>query len=131
MKFLNFSCSLLRFSECANFTYLAFFWFPLRKQRVVILQSSVLGIKIRRANIALPCSGFQFLIISGLIAERALLERRLEEAHIHLAEIKTSWSDKIAILETQVSDIMVFSKYSPRELLFILLNLYIFRRLAV
>lgn len=39
---------------------------------------------------------------TGLIAERALLERRLEEAHIHLSEIKTTWSNKIAILETQV-----------------------------
>lgn len=39
----------------------------------------------------------------GLVAERALLERRLEEAHLHLSEIKTSWSTKIAILETQVS----------------------------
>ncbi|XP_017773071.1 PREDICTED: golgin subfamily A member 1 isoform X2 [Nicrophorus vespilloides] len=35
-------------------------------------------------------------------AERKLLEQRLEEAHIHLADIKTSWSDKIASLETQV-----------------------------
>lgn len=35
--------------------------------------------------------------------ERKLLEQRLEEAHLHLADIKTSWSDKIASLETQVS----------------------------
>lgn len=35
-------------------------------------------------------------------AERKLLEQRLEEAHLHLADIKTSWSDKIASLETQV-----------------------------
>ncbi|XP_019871263.1 golgin subfamily A member 1 [Aethina tumida] len=34
--------------------------------------------------------------------ERKLLEQRLEEAHLHLADIKTSWSDKIASLETQV-----------------------------
>ncbi|XKL68712.1 hypothetical protein PGB90_006481 [Kerria lacca] len=40
--------------------------------------------------------------VRSLIAERALLERRLEEAHIHLSEIKTTWSNKIAILETQV-----------------------------
>ncbi|XP_065214124.1 golgin subfamily A member 1-like isoform X1 [Planococcus citri] len=40
--------------------------------------------------------------VGSLIAERALLERRLEEAHIHLSEIKTSWSNKIATLETQV-----------------------------
>lgn len=35
--------------------------------------------------------------------ERKLLEQRLEEAHLHLADIKTSWSDKIAALETQVN----------------------------
>uniref|UniRef100_A0A1Y1KKE2 Uncharacterized protein n=1 Tax=Photinus pyralis TaxID=7054 RepID=A0A1Y1KKE2_PHOPY len=34
--------------------------------------------------------------------ELKLLEQRLEEAHLHLADIKTSWSDKIASLETQV-----------------------------
>ncbi|VEN39077.1 unnamed protein product [Callosobruchus maculatus] len=34
--------------------------------------------------------------------ERRLLEQRLEEAHLHLTDIKTSWSDKIASLETQV-----------------------------
>ncbi|XP_045470637.1 golgin subfamily A member 1 isoform X2 [Harmonia axyridis] len=37
-----------------------------------------------------------------LISERKLLEQRLEEAHVHLADIKTSWSDKITSLETQV-----------------------------
>ncbi|KAK9870440.1 hypothetical protein WA026_008008 [Henosepilachna vigintioctopunctata] len=36
------------------------------------------------------------------ISERRLLEQRLEEAHVHLADIKTSWSDKITSLETQV-----------------------------
>lgn len=35
--------------------------------------------------------------------ERKLLEQRLEETHLHLADIKTSWSDKIASLETQVN----------------------------
>lgn len=35
-------------------------------------------------------------------SERKLLEQRLEEAHLHLADIKTSWSDKISSLETQV-----------------------------
>lgn len=38
----------------------------------------------------------------ALLSERTLLEQRLEEAHFHLAEIKTSWSEKIAALETQV-----------------------------
>nr|XP_023015103.1 golgin subfamily A member 1 [Leptinotarsa decemlineata] len=37
-----------------------------------------------------------------LVSERKLLEQRLEEAHLHLADIKTSWSDKISSLETQV-----------------------------
>ncbi|XP_066139254.1 golgin subfamily A member 1 isoform X2 [Euwallacea fornicatus] len=35
-------------------------------------------------------------------SEKKLLEQRLEEAHLQLANIKTSWSDKIASLETQV-----------------------------
>lgn len=39
-------------------------------------------------------------------SERKLLEQRLEEAHLHLADIKTSWSDKIASLETQVRHFM-------------------------
>lgn len=42
--------------------------------------------------------------------ERKLLEQRLEEAHLHLAEIKTSWSDKIASLETQVTTV-IFKNY--------------------
>lgn len=41
-----------------------------------------------------------------LNSERKLLEQRLEEAHIHLADIKTSWSDKIASLETQVKHLL-------------------------
>ncbi|XP_025831687.1 golgin subfamily A member 1-like [Agrilus planipennis] len=39
---------------------------------------------------------------SNGLQERKLLEQRLEEVHLHLADIKTSWSDKIASLETQV-----------------------------
>lgn len=43
--------------------------------------------------------------------ERKLLEQRLEEAHLHLADIKTSWSDKISSLETQVAlDLYCLSK---------------------
>lgn len=38
----------------------------------------------------------------ALLGERALLERRLEEAHVHLTDIKASWSAQIASLETQV-----------------------------
>ncbi|XP_014611276.1 PREDICTED: golgin subfamily A member 1 isoform X2 [Polistes canadensis] len=40
--------------------------------------------------------------IADLMRERTLLDRKLEEAHLHLSDIKTSWSGKIASLETQV-----------------------------
>ncbi|KAL6437128.1 hypothetical protein ACFW04_005013 [Cataglyphis niger] len=40
--------------------------------------------------------------IADLMRERTLLERKLEEAHLHLSDIKTCWSGKISSLETQV-----------------------------
>ena len=40
--------------------------------------------------------------VADLMRERTFLERKLEEAHLHLSEIKTSWSGKISSLETQV-----------------------------
>lgn len=40
--------------------------------------------------------------VQKLLGERALFERRLEEAHLHLSQIKSSWSTKIEALETQV-----------------------------
>lgn len=40
--------------------------------------------------------------VANLMRERTLLERKLEEAHLHLFDIKTSWSEKISNLETQV-----------------------------
>lgn len=40
--------------------------------------------------------------VHALLAERVLLERKLEEAHLHLSDIKSSWSGKISSLETQV-----------------------------
>jgi len=40
--------------------------------------------------------------VQALLNERIFLERRLEEAHLHLSDIKSSWSEKIASLETQV-----------------------------
>ncbi|KAK0096205.1 hypothetical protein PV326_006125 [Microctonus aethiopoides] len=40
--------------------------------------------------------------IADLMRERTLLERKLEEAHLHLSDIKTSWSGTISSLETQV-----------------------------
>ncbi|XP_043476794.1 golgin subfamily A member 1 [Leptopilina heterotoma] len=40
--------------------------------------------------------------IADLMRERTLLERKLEETHLHLSDIKTSWSGKISSLETQV-----------------------------
>lgn len=35
--------------------------------------------------------------------ERKLLEQRLEEAHLHLSDIKSTWSVQNLALETQVS----------------------------
>ncbi|KAL0273780.1 UNVERIFIED_CONTAM: hypothetical protein PYX00_006375 [Menopon gallinae] len=40
--------------------------------------------------------------VQALLAERSLMERRLEEAHLYLSEIKSNWSNTIASLETQV-----------------------------
>ncbi|KAJ8679471.1 hypothetical protein QAD02_015258 [Eretmocerus hayati] len=40
--------------------------------------------------------------VADLMRERALLERKLEETHLHLSDIKTSWAGKISSLETQV-----------------------------
>ncbi|XP_034934379.1 golgin subfamily A member 1 [Chelonus insularis] len=40
--------------------------------------------------------------IADLMRERTLLERKLEETHLHLSDIKTSWSATISSLETQV-----------------------------
>uniref|UniRef100_A0A1B6DB84 Uncharacterized protein n=1 Tax=Clastoptera arizonana TaxID=38151 RepID=A0A1B6DB84_9HEMI len=40
--------------------------------------------------------------VQALLGERTLLERRLEETHVHLSNIKESWSAQIAALETQV-----------------------------
>lgn len=48
-----------------------------------------------------------------LVSERKLLEQRLEEAHLHLTDIKTSWSDKIASLETQVAFIYFIYLITP------------------
>lgn len=41
--------------------------------------------------------------VQRLLAERQLLEQRLEEAHLHLADIKSTWSAQNLALETQVS----------------------------
>lgn len=38
-----------------------------------------------------------------LIAERRMLEQRLEEAHMQLSDIKSTWSAQNLALETQVS----------------------------
>lgn len=43
-----------------------------------------------------------------LLTERKMLEQRLEEAHLHLADIKTSWCEKISSLETQVFGIFIY-----------------------
>jgi golgin subfamily A protein 1 len=39
--------------------------------------------------------------VQALLNEWILLEQRLEEAHLHLSDIKSSLSEKIASLETQ------------------------------
>lgn len=41
--------------------------------------------------------------IQALIQERKLLEQHLEEAHLQLSDIKSSWSGQNLALETQVS----------------------------
>uniref|UniRef100_A0A182QPN8 GRIP domain-containing protein n=1 Tax=Anopheles farauti TaxID=69004 RepID=A0A182QPN8_9DIPT len=41
--------------------------------------------------------------VQALLQERDLLEQRLEAAHLHLSDIKTSWSIQNMSLETQVS----------------------------
>uniref|UniRef100_A0A182MUY7 GRIP domain-containing protein n=1 Tax=Anopheles culicifacies TaxID=139723 RepID=A0A182MUY7_9DIPT len=41
--------------------------------------------------------------VQCLLQERELLEQRLEAAHMHLSDIKTSWSVQNMTLETQVS----------------------------
>lgn len=38
-----------------------------------------------------------------LLQEKKLLEQRLEEAHLHLIDIKSNWSNKNLSLETQLS----------------------------
>lgn len=38
-----------------------------------------------------------------LLQERKLLEQRLEEAHLHLFDIKSNWSNQNLALETQLS----------------------------
>lgn len=41
--------------------------------------------------------------IQALVQERKLLEQNLEEAHLQLSDIKSSWSGQNMALETQVS----------------------------
>lgn len=41
--------------------------------------------------------------VQRLLAERRTLEQRLEEAHLHLSDIKSTWSAQNLALETQVS----------------------------
>lgn len=41
--------------------------------------------------------------VKALLQERKMLEQRLEEAHLHLSDIKSTWSGQNLALETQVS----------------------------
>lgn len=40
--------------------------------------------------------------VQSLLRERRMLEQRLEEAHLHLSDIKGTWSAQNMALETQV-----------------------------
>lgn len=40
--------------------------------------------------------------VAALIKERRMLEQRLEEAHLHLSDIKGRWSTQNMALETQL-----------------------------
>lgn len=40
--------------------------------------------------------------VQTLLRERRMLEQRLEEAHLHLSDIKSTWSAQNMALETQV-----------------------------
>jgi golgin subfamily A protein 1 len=67
------------------------------KDRVAILE--------QRTNAECVNLGAELTVndrVQALLGERILLERRLEEAHLHLLDIKSSWSGKISSLETQV-----------------------------
>lgn len=40
--------------------------------------------------------------VQTLLRERQMLEQRLEEAHLHLSDVKSTWSAQNMTLETQV-----------------------------
>lgn len=63
------------------------------KSRIQVLEES-------RASLT---SGNTDEKVQSLLQERKLLEQRLEEAHLHLSDIKSSWSGQNLALETQVN----------------------------
>lgn len=63
------------------------------KSRIQVLEES-------RASLT---SGNTDERIRSLLQERKSLEQRLEEAHLHLSDIKSSWSGQNLALETQVN----------------------------
>ncbi|XP_055634707.1 golgin subfamily A member 1 [Toxorhynchites rutilus septentrionalis] len=60
-------------------------------------------IQVLEESRALLTSGNTDEKVQSLLQERKLLEQRLEEAHLHLSDIKGSWSNQNLTLETQVN----------------------------
>ncbi|XP_058455236.1 golgin subfamily A member 1 [Malaya genurostris] len=63
------------------------------KSRIQVLEES-------RASLT---TGDKDETVKSLLQERRMLEQRLEEAHLHLSDIKSSWSNQNLTLETQVN----------------------------
>uniref|UniRef100_A0A1Q3FL12 Putative omega-crystallin n=1 Tax=Culex tarsalis TaxID=7177 RepID=A0A1Q3FL12_CULTA len=60
-------------------------------------------IQVLEESRALLTSGSTDDQVQSLLQERKMLEQRLEEAHLHLSDIKSSWSGQNLALETQVN----------------------------
>uniref|UniRef100_A0A1S4GDK9 Uncharacterized protein n=1 Tax=Anopheles gambiae TaxID=7165 RepID=A0A1S4GDK9_ANOGA len=67
------------------------------------LQSRVQVLEDTRVSLGPSSGGSADEKVQCLLQERDLLEQRLEAAHLHLSDIKTSWSIQNMTLETQVS----------------------------
>ena len=67
------------------------------------LKSRVQVLEDTRVSLGPSSGGSADEKVQCLLQERDLLEQRLEAAHLHLSDIKTSWSIQNMTLETQVS----------------------------
>uniref|UniRef100_A0A182PQZ6 GRIP domain-containing protein n=1 Tax=Anopheles epiroticus TaxID=199890 RepID=A0A182PQZ6_9DIPT len=67
------------------------------------LKSRVQVLEDTRVSLGTNSGGSTDEKVQCLLQERDLLEQRLEAAHLHLSDIKTSWSIQNMTLETQVS----------------------------